>query len=137
MTQTVASASGIVKSFGAGARALDGVDIAIRPGKVTGLVGPDGAGKTTLIRILAGLMTPSEGAVEIFGAAAGAAARRDRLHAAALRALRRSDRPRESDALCRAARAAPRDHEAVFERLYRFTDLDASRCAWPGGSRAA
>ncbi len=123
MTQTVASASGIVKSFGAGARALDGVDIAIRPGKVTGLVGPDGAGKTTLIRILAGLMTPSEGAVEIFGAPP--AQRLDEIGYMPQRfGLYEDLTVRENLTLYAELRALPRaDHEAVFERLYRFTDL--------------
>ncbi|MGD9809946.1 MAG: ATP-binding cassette domain-containing protein [Sphingobium sp.] len=50
-----------------GKRALDGVNLTVAPGRITGLVGPDGAGKTTLIRILAGLMTPSGGEVELLG----------------------------------------------------------------------
>ena len=45
--------------------ALDDITLSIRSGRVTGLVGPDGAGKTTLMRILAGLMTPSEGVVTV------------------------------------------------------------------------
>jgi len=36
-------------------------------GQVTGLIGPDGAGKTTLIRILAGLLEPTEGEVRVLG----------------------------------------------------------------------
>ena len=68
MAEPVASANGIVKTFAkAGARALDGVAITITPGKMTGLVGPDGAGKTTLIRILAGLVIPDAGEVEVLG----------------------------------------------------------------------
>ncbi|MBW7984118.1 ATP-binding cassette domain-containing protein [Enterobacillus tribolii] len=39
----------------------------LRSGVVTGLIGPDGAGKTTLIRILAGLMTPTSGKVQVAG----------------------------------------------------------------------
>jgi ABC-2 type transport system ATP-binding protein len=41
--------------------ALDGVSCAIRPRMVTGLIGPDGAGKTTLMRLCAGLLTPDSG----------------------------------------------------------------------------
>ena len=41
--------------------ALDGVSCAIRPRVVTGLIGPDGAGKTTLMRLCAGLLTPDGG----------------------------------------------------------------------------
>src|SRR3954464_11281292 len=63
---SLARTDSLVKTFG-DLRALDGVSMAIEPGRITGLVGPDGAGKTTLIRILAGLMAPSEGTVELLG----------------------------------------------------------------------
>ena len=43
--------------------ALDGVSCAIRPRMVTGLIGPDGAGKTTLMRLCAGLLTPDQGSL--------------------------------------------------------------------------
>jgi len=43
--------------------ALDGVSCAIRPHMVTGLIGPDGAGKTTLMRLCAGLLTPDQGSL--------------------------------------------------------------------------
>ncbi|WP_313099120.1 ATP-binding cassette domain-containing protein, partial [Atlantibacter hermannii] len=39
----------------------------IRAGAVTGLVGPDGAGKTTLMRMLAGLLRPDDGAARVNG----------------------------------------------------------------------
>jgi len=55
------------KTFAADGRtvaALAGVSGAIEAGRVTGLVGPDGAGKTTLIRMLAGLLTPDAGQIE-------------------------------------------------------------------------
>lgn len=71
MGDPVASAHGIVKRFGPGgtAPALDGVNMNIPAGEVTGLVGPDGAGKTTMIRLLAGLMQPDEGVIAILGRA--------------------------------------------------------------------
>ncbi|MBU4262794.1 MAG: ATP-binding cassette domain-containing protein [Proteobacteria bacterium] len=47
--------------------ALDNLSAVIRPGAVTGLVGPDGAGKTTLIRLMAGLFLPGGGTLNIFG----------------------------------------------------------------------
>ena len=65
----VASAGGIVKRFGA-ITALDSVAIEVRTGLMTGLVGPDGAGKTTLIRILAGLIDPDAGEATALGVAA-------------------------------------------------------------------
>jgi ABC-2 type transport system ATP-binding protein len=52
---------------GGEARALDGVSIEVCPGELTALVGPDGAGKTTLIRLLAGLMTADSGALRVLG----------------------------------------------------------------------
>ena len=47
--------------------ALDGVSFAARHGTLTALVGPDGAGKTTLIRLIAGLMAPNAGTLEVLG----------------------------------------------------------------------
>ena len=48
-------------------QALDGVSIEARQGALTALVGPDGAGKTTLIRLAAGLMRPDGGTLEVLG----------------------------------------------------------------------
>jgi len=47
--------------------ALDGISLQIRSGESFGLVGPDGAGKTTLIRLLCGLLEPTDGAIDVFG----------------------------------------------------------------------
>jgi ABC-2 type transport system ATP-binding protein len=59
-------ASGLVKTFGE-TRAVDGVDLAVRPGMVYGLLGPNGAGKTTTIRMLATLFPPDSGTARVFG----------------------------------------------------------------------
>jgi len=48
-------------------RALDSVSISVLRGAVTGLIGPDGAGKTTLIRLAAGLFTPEAGTISVLG----------------------------------------------------------------------
>ncbi|HWF98462.1 MAG TPA: ATP-binding cassette domain-containing protein [Steroidobacteraceae bacterium] len=48
-------------------RALDGVSIEVRAGELTALVGPDGAGKTTLIRLMAGLFTADAGTLTVLG----------------------------------------------------------------------
>ena len=47
--------------------ALSGIEAEIRAGTLTGLVGPDGAGKTTLMRIMAALMVPSQGTAQVSG----------------------------------------------------------------------
>ncbi|HEU4624823.1 MAG TPA: ATP-binding cassette domain-containing protein [Steroidobacteraceae bacterium] len=47
--------------------ALDGLSADLPAGRILGLVGPDGAGKTTLIRLLAGLMDPTSGSVTVLG----------------------------------------------------------------------
>ncbi|MGW2305843.1 ATP-binding cassette domain-containing protein [Streptomyces sp. NPDC001809] len=48
-------------------RALDGFDLAVRPGTVHGLLGPNGAGKTTAVRILATLLAADGGRAEVDG----------------------------------------------------------------------
>src|SRR5438067_13513733 len=57
---------GVTKSFGATA-ALAGVDLIVPEGTVFGLLGPNAAGKTTLVRVLATLPTPDAGRAEVFG----------------------------------------------------------------------
>jgi len=58
--------SGVSKSF-AGQPALAAITAEVGGGVVTGLVGPDGAGKTTLIRLITGLLAPDEGRIEVMG----------------------------------------------------------------------
>ncbi|MEJ0036042.1 MAG: ATP-binding cassette domain-containing protein [Gammaproteobacteria bacterium] len=61
-----AKLDGLRKEFGTVA-ALGGITAQLPKGLILGLVGPDGAGKTTLIRLLAGLMEPTAGTVEVLG----------------------------------------------------------------------
>jgi ABC-2 type transport system ATP-binding protein len=65
--ESALTVSGLVKRFG-GTTALAGLDLEVAPGEVFGLVGPDGAGKTTAMRLVAGLMTPDAGSVTALGA---------------------------------------------------------------------
>ncbi|MBT8340982.1 MAG: ABC transporter ATP-binding protein, partial [Desulfatitalea sp.] len=46
-------------------RAVDGICLRIRAGELTALVGPDGAGKTTLMRMIAGLFAPTRGHLKV------------------------------------------------------------------------
>ncbi len=64
------SVSGISKSFHVGSRqvqALQQVSFDVRHGLVTGLVGPDAAGKTTLMRLAAGLLVADTGSISVLG----------------------------------------------------------------------
>ena len=59
-------AKGICKSF-AGKEVLSGIDLDIRPGMIFGLLGPSGAGKTTLIKIITGQLVFESGELTVFG----------------------------------------------------------------------
>ena len=50
-------------------RALAGLDLDVRRGEVFGLLGPNGSGKTTTIKLTLGLLFPTAGEVRVFGAA--------------------------------------------------------------------
>lgn len=63
---TVLAAHDIRVAFG-GHTALDGVSLAAAPGETVGLIGPNAAGKTTLLRVLAGLLAPSAGHCSLDG----------------------------------------------------------------------
>lgn len=59
-------AKNLCKNFG-DIKAISNLNLQIQKGKITGLVGPDGAGKTTLIRMMTGLLDLDEGELEILG----------------------------------------------------------------------
>ena len=123
-TGLVARVEGLVKNFaGAEKPALGGVSLEIPTGRVTGLVGPDGAGKTTLIRILAGLMAPDEGSVSVLGGRPGS----DLEHIGYMPqrfGLYEDLTVQQNLDLYADMRALPADErEATFGRLLGFTDL--------------
>ena len=64
--EPVVDARALVRCYGQ-TRALDGLDLQVLPGQMVGVVGPDGAGKTTAMRILAGMMAPTSGEVTVLG----------------------------------------------------------------------
>ncbi|MEV5616808.1 ATP-binding cassette domain-containing protein [Streptomyces bacillaris] len=77
-------AEGVVKRYrkrgrgGVDKRALDGFDLAVRPGTVHGLLGPNGTGKTTAVRVLATLLRYDGGRAEVAGLDVGREPRRVR-----------------------------------------------------------
>jgi ABC-2 type transport system ATP-binding protein len=64
--EPVIEISGLVKTFGS-VRALDELDLEVRPGEVHGFLGPNGAGKSTTIRVLLGLLRADAGTVRLLG----------------------------------------------------------------------
>jgi ABC-2 type transport system ATP-binding protein len=64
VSEALVSLSAVTKRFG-DATALDAITASIPAGKITGLVGPDGAGKTTLIRLMAGLLVAEAGSIRV------------------------------------------------------------------------
>ena len=60
-------ATDLVKSYGQGVRALDGVTLEVRSGEVLVVMGPSGSGKSTLIRTFNGLETLDGGALDVLG----------------------------------------------------------------------
>lgn len=72
-------ARGLTLVRAGGRRALGGIGLSIRPGERVAVIGPSGAGKTSLLRVFATALRPSGGAVEVLGAnpwTLGGAARR-------------------------------------------------------------
>jgi ABC-2 type transport system ATP-binding protein len=66
MAEGIIRAAGLTRRFGA-LTAVDHLDLEIARGEIFGLVGPDGAGKTTTLRLLCGLMDPDEGEAIVAG----------------------------------------------------------------------
>ena len=64
--QAIASLTDVTKRYGA-TTALDGLNLALRPGEVVALLGPNGAGKSTAVRLLLGLIAPTAGTARVFG----------------------------------------------------------------------
>ncbi len=64
--ETIINVHNIVKDFDE-VRAVDSISFNVKPAEMFGFVGPDGAGKTTTIRLLCGLLSPTEGSAELFG----------------------------------------------------------------------
>ncbi len=124
-TARVARARGVTKRFAKdGPAALDGVDIDIVPGRMTGVVGPDGAGKTTLIRLLAGLLDADAGTVEVLGAPATLCDRSQIGYMPQRFGLYEDLSVMENLSLYADLRGLPhRERAGTFQRLLEFTAL--------------
>ena len=125
MTDPVASVAALTKRFaGQSVPALDAVSMRIEPGRMTGLVGPDGAGKTTLIRILAGLIDPDRGSATVFGRPATDTDRAMIGYMPQRFGLYEDLTVIENLALYADLRGLPAaERRASFDRLLDFTDL--------------
>ena len=60
-------ADGLVREFKGGIRAVDGIDLAVRPGEIYGFLGPNGAGKSTTVHMLTTLLPPTAGTACVAG----------------------------------------------------------------------
>jgi ABC-2 type transport system ATP-binding protein len=72
MAEPIARLTGVSRVFRSllGRRkvwAVRGLTLEVRPGEIFGLLGPNGSGKTTTLQMLLGLLTPTEGTIEVFG----------------------------------------------------------------------
>ena len=58
---------GLVREFGKGFRAVDGIDLNVKPGEIYGFLGPNGAGKSTTVLMLTTLLPPTAGSARVAG----------------------------------------------------------------------
>lgn len=65
MKEALVTIKHLTKAFDKGPPALENISVDIPKGEIVGLAGPDGAGKTTLIRLMAGLLKPTSGSIHI------------------------------------------------------------------------
>ncbi|HSL72526.1 MAG TPA: ABC transporter ATP-binding protein, partial [Longimicrobiales bacterium] len=110
---TVIETHQLSKRYGA-VRAVEGIDLRIEGGEIYAFLGLNGAGKTTTIRMLLGLVRPSEGSVRLFGEPLGAGGRGPW---------------QRVGHLVETASAYPeltvRENLEIYRRLYRVSDLAA------------
>jgi len=102
---------GLKKRFPGGG-GVDDVSMTIRPGEVTGFIGVNGAGKSTTLRCILGLLKPDAGTISLFGEAAGAQARRRIGFLPEERGL--SPRDRTRDAIAFSARLKGMDKRSAY-----------------------
>lgn len=121
---------GLTRRFG-DLTAVDGLEFQVEPGEMFGLVGPDGAGKTTTLRMLAGILPPSAGDARVAGFSVAAEPDRIRPHIAYMaqrfglyEELTVAENVDFYADLYRVPRA---DRAARLDRLYAFSNLGPFR----------
>jgi Cu-processing system ATP-binding protein len=133
----VITVRGLRKSFGA-LEVLRGIDLAVEPGRVTAIVGPNAAGKTTFLKSVVGLVIPDGGDIQVDGAPVlGSWAYRRRLGYMP-QAARFPDNlvVAELLGLLKDLRGAPAPHEAELLRLFDLVGtLDRPLRVLSGGTR--
>ena len=118
----------LVKTFQKSA-AIDRLNAQVLAGTITGLVGPDGAGKTTLIRLLAGLLLPTSGSIKVLGFDPTVEPEEIRVRIGYMPqrfGLYEDLTVRQNLSLYADLRNIPsEEREPTFDRLLTFTDLKA------------
>ncbi|MFN0154978.1 MAG: metal ABC transporter ATP-binding protein [Gaiella sp.] len=71
--------AGVSFAYRPGVPVLEGVDLTVQPGEFVAIAGPNGGGKTTLLRLVLGLERPDRGSVAVFGRSPGEARRHTRV----------------------------------------------------------
>src|SRR3989442_11750589 len=67
MNDYAIEATGLVREFKNGPRAVDGIDLGVAPGEIYGFLGPNGAGKSTMVHMLTTLLPPTSGTARVAG----------------------------------------------------------------------
>lgn len=115
-------------AYGPGAPFIEGLSAAIPAGRITSIVGPNGCGKSTLVKLAAGLLRPAAGRVMVDGCDTGALSARERARRLAVLAQSPRVPPLTVEALVacgrhpyggRTGRLGPADREAVEAALER------------------
>jgi zinc transport system ATP-binding protein len=131
-----AELKGVSFAFPHGPRVLTGVDLSIAPGELVAIAGPNGGGKTTLVRLVLGLLEPTEGAVLLFGEHARSFSRRSTLGYLPQRAQVGTDTPVTVEELVSAGRLGAgrllgplraADRQLVSEAIERVGLADLAR----------
>lgn len=126
MTDVAVRVEGLSRHFGS-LTAVSGLDLTVSRGELFGLVGPDGAGKTTTLRMLAGVLRPSAGDAHLNGVSVAAdpeAVKHDLAYMSQRFGLYTDLTVRENIAFYAALYQVPKQAlEERMERLFRFSNL--------------